>query len=296
MKLIRPTDVTPSNLTSNVPITETEWTAGTYNTGVQRYVGTALYEVVASPSTSDEPTAGALKDPPTWIKVGEINRFKMFSGVLFEQTENPETIEVTIDPGVVVNAVALFNLSGNTVTVTVDDPVEGEVYSRTQSLLDNSSVVDWYSYFFEPITLKSDIAFLDLPAYGSATTTVTVDAGEATAKVGELVIGSQRIIGLTNYGTSVGIVDYSVKERDPFGGAIIRERAFSRRVEYEVTVETSKISSVVNILASVRAKPTVYIGEDNESSTIAYGYYRDFGVTFSTPSISSCTIEVEGLV
>ena len=296
MKLIRPTDVTPSNLTSNVPITETEWTAGTYNTGVQRYVGTALYEVVASPSTSDEPTAGALKDPPTWIKVGEINRFKMFSGVLFEQTENPETIEVTIDPGVVVNAVALFNLSGNTVTVTVDDPVEGEVYSRTQSLLDNSSVVDWYSYFFEPITLKSDIAFLDLPAYGSATTTVTVDAGEATAKVGELVIGSQRVIGLTNYGTSVGIVDYSIKERDPFGGAIIRERAFSRRVEYEVTVETSKISSVVNILASVRAKPTVYIGEDNESSTIAYGYYRDFGVTFSTPSISSCTIEVEGLV
>lgn len=296
MKLIRPIEVTESNLTSNVAITETEWTAGTYTTGTERYVDTTLYEVIADPDTTDEPTAGVLVDPPSWLKVGQINQFKMFSGVLSEQTENTGTIEVTIDPDTVVNAVALFNLAGNTATVSMDDPVEGQVYTETKSLLDNSEVIDWYSYFFEPITKKSDLSFLALPAYGSATVTVTVDAGEDTAKVGEMVIGVQRDLGFTSYGTSVGIVDYSLKERDAFGGAIIKERSFSRRVEYEVAIETPKVSSVVNILASVRAKPIVYIGEEDQSSTIAYGYYRDFGITYSTPSISRCTIEVEGLV
>lgn len=296
MKLIRPIEVTESNLTSNVAITETEWTAGTYATGTERYVGTSLYEVVADPNTSDEPTAGVLADPPTWLAIGQINQFRMFSGVIFEQTENSGSIEVTIADDAVVNAVALFNLSGNTVTVSMNDPVEGEVYSSTKSLLDNSDVTDWYSYFFEDITLKIDLAFLDLPSYSTATVTVVIDAGAEVAKAGEMVLGSARTLGLTSYGTSVGIVDYSIKERDSFGGAIIKERTFSRRVGYELQVDTSKINSIVNTLASVRAKPIVYIGDENESSTIVYGYYRDFGITYSTPSFSSCSLEVEGLV
>lgn len=295
MILINSTEVIPSYLTSNVSVTETEWTTGTYNLGDQRYVGTTLYEVVADPSTTDDPTVGVLADPQTWINIGEINRFKMFSEVLSEQTERTGTIEVGITTGSLLNSVAVLNVSGNSVNVVVDDPVEGVVYDTTKTLLDNSDVVDWYTYFFEPITRKTDVVFLDLPAYIAATVEVTVDAGTETAKVGELVVGKRREIGQTNYGTSVGIVDYSKKERDTFGGAIILERAFSKRVEYDISVETSKVSTIANALTEVRAKPTVYIGNEDESSLIVYGYYRDFGITYSTPSLSSCTIEVESL-
>lgn len=295
MKIIRPVKVNESNLTSNVAITETEWTAGTYTLGQQRYVGTTLYEVAVA-STTDNPEDGINADPPSWIRVGEINRFKMFSGVLFEQTVRANEIDVTIDPQALVNAVALFNLSGSEVTVTVDDPVDGVVYDKTIQLLDNSAVSDWYSYFFSPIERKKDAIFADLPTYVSAEINVHIDAGAEDARCGELVLGSLTRLGITVYGTKVGIVDYSRKERDIFGGAIILERAFSRRVEYDVRIETNSITSVANRLAEIRATPIVYIGSAEDDATVVYGYYRDFGITYSTPSLSRCTIEVEGLV
>ena len=111
MKMIAPASFGTSDLTSSVAITETEWTAGTYETGTLRYVGTDLYEVTADPDTDDEPTAGAAKDPATWVKIGKINRWKMFSGIIAEKTEQTGgPIEVEIEPGSVVNAVALFGV------------------------------------------------------------------------------------------------------------------------------------------------------------------------------------------
>lgn len=305
MKLIRPADITTSNLTSDVPITETEWSAGTYSTGTQRYVDTTLYEVVASPSTDDDPTVGVLADPQTWIEVGEINRWKMFSGVIEEQTVQTGSIEVTITPGVVFDAITLFNVEASTVQVTVEDPTDGVVYDKTINLIETASVEDWFDYFFNPIEQATqdflnlydpdDPLFDDIPAYGTADVTVTIDNGTNDAKVGELVIGRQQILGQTSYGTAVSIIDYSRKETDTFGRSIVIERPFSKRVEYDFKFETNQINGILTTLANYRATPIVYIGADDEPATVVYGYYRDFQLLYSTPSLSEGSLEVEGL-
>ena len=176
MKIIPPITITPALLTStNVAITETAWTAGTYATGTRRYVDTDLYEVVASPSTAQSPADGVLANPPTWILVGKINRFKMFDFRIGDATTNSGTIEVEISPGQIVNAIAAFEVYARTVHVTITDPIDGVVYSKTIKLLDNSEVLDWYSYFFSPIRRETEFILTDLPSYSTAVLSVTFE-------------------------------------------------------------------------------------------------------------------------
>lgn len=296
MKIVTPQTVTTGTLTAtNVTITETLWTAGTYALGVQRYVGTNLYEVIIA-TTSAEPTVGVAADPPSWRLVGSINRWKMFDDVISSQTTRTGTIAVTITPGQVVNAVAFFNVSANTVNVTVTDPVEGIVYNTTQTLQDNTLIVDWWAYFFEPIFAKQDAVFTNLPSYRNATITATLDAGAGVAACGAMVIGRQATLGLANFGSGVSIQDYSRKETDAFGNIQIEERAFAKRADYDVTIDSNRVATVQQLLAAIRATPTVYIGEDNRPETVVYGFFRQFDIVIATPTISDCSIQVEGLI
>jgi hypothetical protein len=123
-----------------------------------------------------------------------------------------------------------------------------------------------------------------------------VDAGVSDAKIGELVIGKQRTIGVSNFGTSVSIIDYSVKSTDDFGNTVITTRAYSKRADYDVTVETAAVAAVQKALADIRTTPTVFIGDEDRPETVVYGFYKQFNIVLSTPSISDCSIEVEGLV
>lgn len=297
MRIITPQPITPATLTSsNVAITETLWTAGTYVTGVQRYEGTTLYEVIATPSTTDQPSIGVTLDTPTWKVIGAINRYKMFDNVISSQTIKTGTIVVTVDAGQIVNAAAFFGLSGNTINVVVTHPIDGIVYNTTKQLQDNAFITDWYAYFFESIYQLTDVVFADLPSYLNATITATIDAGAAPAKCGEMVIGRQASLGVANFGTSVSIQDYSVKTTDSFGNIVVQQRAYSKRADYDVTVESNRVSTVQKLLADIRTTPTVFIGEDDKPETVVYGFYKSFNIVIATPSISNCSIEVEGLV
>ena len=297
MIIIQPVPVTAAMLTaSNVPETDAPaWTAGTYTDGQQRIYDHRVYEVIVA-STTDRPDLGAVATPPTWIDLGATNRFKMFDQIISTQTVYAAEIDVDILPGAIINAAAFFGLSGNSITLTMTDPTDGVVYTETRSLQDNTIIIDWYTYFFEEISFLPDMVFLGLPAYGTATLTAYVDGGAGDAKVGEVVIGKQRTIGVTNFGTSVSIIDYSVKSTDDFGNTVITTRAYSKRADYDVTVETAAVAAVQKALADIRTTPTVFIGDENRPETVVYGFYKQFNIVLSTPSISDCSIEVEGLV
>jgi hypothetical protein len=296
MIIVQPVPVTSAMVTaSNVAITETLWTAGTYTLGQERYVGTRLYKVIVA-STTANPTVGVTATPPSWQDIGAINRFKMFDQVVNTQTTRTGLIDVSILPGTIINALAMFDLNGVSTTITMTDPIEGVVFNETKSLQDNTIIIDWYSYFFESITTVSDVVFLGLPAYGGATTRIQVNAGAGTAAIGEVVIGKQRNLGVSNFGTSVSILDYSRKETDQFGNTVVETRPFSKRADFDVTVETGAVAAVQKALADIRTTPTVFIGDEDRAETIVYGFYRGFNIVISTPSISDCSIEVEGLI
>lgn len=295
MRIIKPVDVTPAILfSSNVPEDDQPaWSAATaYAVGDEVMYNHRNYEaLVAHTGTNPETDAS---DPPKWLDLGATNRWRMFDDRVGSLTEQAGSIAVELQPGAVINSVALFNLLGRSATVTLTDPAEGIVYQRAVSLVD-AGVNNWYDYFFAPIGRQTDFVLLDLPAYGTATLSVTVDNADGTAQVGHLVMGRQAEIGVALYGSGVGITDYSRKQTDDFGNAVIVERAFSKRAEFDVSLETSQVARVQRLLAGIRAQPVVWIGAEGYESTFLFGYYRDFQISISGPSVSDASITVEGL-
>lgn len=294
MIIVNPVTITPAMIVSSTAAvsTRTAWNSATaYVTNNEVYYNFKDWIALAA-STNVAPGT----DDTKWLEIGASNRYAMFDGVINNVTSAPTPLDVRVTPGTVVNSVSLFQVTANTVQVQVIDPVEGIVYDRTEDMLDDTFVVDWYSYFFEPISRKSDVTFTDVPAYGSADIRIVAQAAAATnAIIGETVIGFQRRLGVTNFNTSVSIQDYSRKERDQFGNVSVVERQFSKLADYDVTCETSVVNLVQKALADIRTTPTVFIGDPNRPETIVYGFYRNFNIVLSTPSISDCTIEVEGL-
>jgi hypothetical protein len=215
------------------------WSAGTYTLGTRKYYGHLAYEVIVA-STTDRPDTGAALATPSWAEVQPTNRWAMFDTSISTQTVNSGTIEVELTPAEVVNALAAFGLTGETLEVVVEDPTEGVVYDELVDLQDSSSVTDWYTYFFEDIQYRQDVTLLDLPSYPDAVITVTIDNGVANAKCGALVVGRQRELGVALFGTSVRIKSYSVKTTDDFGNVSITPRAYAKLADYDAMVETDE--------------------------------------------------------
>lgn len=289
--------------TGNTPSSSPAWWVGIGTAYAVYDAGTAyalddivtyshrLYQSLEAANTGNQPDTS----PTKWLDIGATNRYKMFDDIVTAQTVRPGTINVDVDPGVVVNAAAFFNLSGSTIQLIMDDPSAGEVYNQTVQLIDNSEVTDWYGYFFGELLQLDKATFLDLPTYPNATVTIIVDAGVNEAKCGEAVLGRQKFLGDTNYGTSVGITDYSRKDVDDFGNFVITPRRFADRAEYDVSIESPDVNKVKKILTGIRTTPAVFIGSEFRKETIVYGFYKSFNIVISNPSFSDCSIEVEGL-
>lgn len=299
MRIIKPVDVTPAILlSSNVPENDAPaWVStATYTAGSLVLRERHLWEAIVNVPAGVEPGKEVVTTttPAKWLDRGADNRWRMFDNSVGSLTEQAGSIAVQLQPWQVINSVALFNLRGRTATVRLTDPSEGVVYERVISLVD-AGVSNWYEYFFAPIGRQTDFVLLDLPAYGTAILSITVDNAAGIAAVGHVVMGRQAEIGVALYGTGVGITDYSRKTTDDFGNTIVMQRAFSKRAEFDVALDTSQVGAVQRLLAGIRAQPVVWIGEASYEATVLFGYYRDFSISISGPSVSDATITVEGL-
>lgn len=301
MDIIKPITVTDSVLTStNIAENDyAEWnSATTYAIGdnVISVTTHRIYESVTASNLNNDPTTD---DGTNWLNIGATNRWKAFDNYISDPVSNTTSIQYTLTPpnGSIPSAVALLNLKGISANVTVTDSVDGEVYNTDIALLDNRNIVDWYTYFFEEQVQREEALFLDIPPYIGAVVSVTVqeEVGQ-TAELGQLVFGFLSDVGLTVYGTAIGIEDYSIKSRDAFGNAIIVQRNFSQTVDFDVKFETQNARKVQKTLAALRATPVVYLGSTDVSyGTLVYGFYRRFDITLETPSYAFASIEVEGL-
>ncbi|MGB1215636.1 MAG: hypothetical protein ACPG4X_19860 [Pikeienuella sp.] len=301
MKIIRPLSVTDSVLTDS-NLTEADysaWNSGTTYAVSDRVIVVSthsIYESVLGSNLNNDPTTD---DGTYWVRVGATNKWKPFDQSINDGASNTGTItyELTLGSSDIVNAVAFFNVSADTIQVVMTDTTDGEVYNTTVSMNDNSTVVDWYAYFFEPIVTLTEYVLTDLPAYAGTVIDITFDAGSNTAQAGEIVPGFQQVLGLTLTGTRAGIRDFSTKTRDAYGNALIVERAFSRTVDFQFALDTLAASQIINRLSALRATPIVYFGVDDQAyATLVYGFYQDFEIDLRTNVKSFCTLTIEGLV
>ena len=53
-----------------------------------------------------------------------------------------------------------------------------------------------------------------------------------------------------------------------------------------------KLQDLLSLLAY---NPCVWVGDERYSSTIIYGFYKDFDITIAYHLVSDCNLEIEGL-
>jgi len=298
MKVIKPTTITPDMIvSSNAVEAYALWAVGTtYAKHARVDHGIHYFESLSAGNVGNDPDTS----PTFWENIGPDNKHAMFDGQISTATTKATSpLTVTIKPGIA-NSVALLGLVGTSVTVTMIDNTGGPtVYTRTIDL-DGTIITDWYMYFFEPFVQLGEVVLTDLPPYSNGIITMTLTSGSAVA-IGEFLAGAVYQIGESDleHGATIGIIDYSRKDTDPDTGVVtFVPRAYSKRMSGQFLLVNGAISGVQQILASIRATPSVYIGSEatDYGALIVYGFYRDFSIDIAYPTHSFCRLEVEGLV
>lgn len=299
MKIITAEDITDSILTSS-SVLETDhaaWSSGT-TYALDDYV------IVTTPNIhkiyKSKQNSNLNNDPVTdttatwWSDEGSTNRWKMFNTTVQQQTIKSGGFNVVITPAAIISGLSVVNADCESITVLMVDPVEGTIWNETYSMISDSGITSWYDYFFTPITRDSDLAVLGLPPYANAVLTVTF-TGSGDVKCGALVIGVSRTIGISQYGASFGIMDYSTKSTDSAGNVSILAGSFSDTVDVDVIIETPRFAEVKKILTDARSVPSVWVVEEDTDGLIVYGYFREFSILMTNPTVSLTTLSIEGL-
>lgn len=300
MKVIKPVtfDASTMLISSNATEAYAAWSsATTYAKDAIVDYGSHYYISLVNSNLNNIPS---VVGSTFWSFVGPDNTHAMFDGqVSTETTKATSPLIVTVACGIV-NSIALLGLTGTSVSVVMrDGGASPPVYSRTINL-EGSIILDWYMYFFEPFEQLSEVVLTDLPPYSGGQITMTLSSGSAVA-IGEMLVGTVYGLGemALEHGATIGIIDYSRKDTDVDTGlTTFVQRAYSKRMSGQFLIENGSISGVQKVLSSVRAVPSVYIGSEDEdySSLIVYGFYRDFSIDIAYPTHSFCRIEVEGLI
>lgn len=298
MRVIKSVVTTDAILTSsNIPEDEyPDWVSGTSYTALDKVIYEhKIYERIVTGAGTTPPDL----DQINWLDTGFTNRYRMFDNIISSVSSQMGGIEFTLTPNQIVNGIALLNVNASTVRVVMTDPVDGVVYDRTKELRSSNNVTDYFSYFFAPLVDLGDLdtaIFLDLPNKPTAVITVYISSGAALVEVGEIVYGVQSVVGRTNYGTAIGIKSYSRKEVDEFGKVTVIKRKNSKYADYDVDIDNINLASVQRLFADIDSVPCVFIGNPDMEELIVYGFYSDFKATISFPTVSKCTLRVEGLI
>lgn len=262
--------------------------AHTYATGDQATSGESIYQ-----SLVDANTGNAVTDTTKWVEVSAINKMRMFDSKVGVQTQDADTIEVVITPGVVIGAVSVRNMAAFSVRVVQETLTEGVLFDRTMDLDD--PVTDWFEYWFSDITYQTDAVFTGLTAFSDAVYTITVDNAGGTAKCGEVLMGPTVDAGMTEAGVTTGIDDYSIIAPDGFGVRDIVERDFAENMQLTVWVQAGRSATLTRLLTRNRARPFLLISSDARADAQVYGLAESWSRTLSYPDYDVFNIQMRGL-
>ena len=301
MKVLKPLGISDANLvSSNVPEDDAPvWLIGTtYAADDEVMLEHRVYRSVLGANTGNDPRTD---DGTNWLELGFTNRWRVFDKKIGYLTEQLDTITYEFTFAGFVSGVAFLNVGAASVQVTVEDTVGSTIYDRTINRFTNSAIVDYWTFFTTDMALEDieDTLFDDVTGYPGNTIKITLSAVNASSNVsvGQILLGPSYGLGTTLTGTAIGIRDFSSKDRDVFGNAIIVERAFADTTTFQFYLPTSDGRRVRNILASLRAYPSLYFvsADAVQFGAQTYGFFQDFEIPLDAGGNSFANLKVEGL-
>ena len=294
MIILDPLDLTAGKfLSSNVPETDAPAYSGATTYAVDEAVvfGHKVYASKVGSNLSNPVT-----DTTKWTLVGSTNQRQMVDAYNNTQTTNANSIVVSFAPGAIAQALYLGNLAANSISVTVTDPADGVVHSIVYSLIISDSGSSFYNWLFKRIRRKTYFFTGMIPPYVNATVTLTIENTGGVAKCGMCCLGPLIDVGLSQYGLSTEIKDYSSTTFSFDGTSTSVPRAYAKRMSVDVSIDNDLIDSVQQQLADFRQKPVVWVGAVMFDSAIVYGKYSSFKNVIESHPRSKMALQIEGMV
>ena len=247
-------------------------------------------------ATFDDPELGVNLSTPTWVDVGAANRWMPFDRQPSQQAVSDNPMYYKLKPGEFVRALSVFNISSvSSVNVKVTDPVDGVIYDRDFYLVDNSNVVDMWTYLTLPISFKKELIITDLVCFRDSEIEITL-TGENPA-VGAIFTGNESPVGRCVTGTGVRSNQFSIRKENGFGGFDIIQRGVGKIARFRVAYDISQIDYITNLLESIDSQYCVFIGElPNDKVISIYGILDPYQSDFETPTINTLEFDVLGVL
>lgn len=302
MKVIRPVKITPGMiLSSSAPENlEPDWSAEeVYTKGarviyVDRKHGPSVFQSAGDNNKGNRPDVS----PDDWVRVGPTNRWAPFDGAATTIAETEGGFECSFRVTEMFNSLAFFEIYGAKVKVEVRLEEGGDpFFTHEQNLIDNSMVVDAYTYFFSPFDYIRDGIIKGIPPYSNAIVTISIEGAGRTG-VGELIIGTLAELGCSEYGASHGIRDFSRVHEDGFGNRVMEQGNWAKTNDLQVVVEKGRHRYVSRILTELRSVPTVFIGSENpqHEPLIVFGSLKEWRGLIPYPTATLFNLEIQGLI
>lgn len=304
MKLIAPLDVTDALLTdSNVPEDDApQWLIGSTYAQDDKVILHSTHKIYQSVSDANEGNRPEIDDGTNWIEMGPTNRWAAFDNKVSSKTEQLDRIIYEFTAERLISGIGLIDVGAAVVEVDVLDAAGTELQTFRLERFGQTSIVDYWTFFTTDISMEDipDVVFDEVDGYPGNTVRLTLIAenSDSMVSIGEVIVGAKHDIGISVTGTSVGIRDFSSKQRDKFGNPIIVERAFASTTVFQFALPTNKVRAVRDILAAQRARPSLYYISANSLSLGAqvYGFFQDFEIPLETSGTSYGSLKVEGLI
>jgi hypothetical protein len=280
---------------SNVPITETAYSStATYAQNVIVY-DPATYMQYQSLIANN--TGKALTDITSWTPLlTTVNRWSMFDQYNNTQTSNAEEIIVVLQPKALAQGVYIGNADASDIRISTYDPTDGVVHQETQDLIISDSGSSFYNWCFKRIRKKSYAVSVQLPPYYTGLVTISLRKPGGTAKCGMCVLGPLVDVGLSQYGLSREIKDYSTVNFNFDGTSNVVKRNFAKIMDVDVLIDNVYIDSIIESLENYRQKPVAWIGAAAYGSACLYGTYTSFKNVIQYPTQSAMNLQIQGTV
>ena len=297
-KMITVDPVTDATLTSSTLPEDDHaaWAGGTtYSAAAKVIKAHRIWESVQAGNTGNDPETD---DGTWWTNLGATNRWQVFDGIIQTQASRAESATWVVTPTTTTSSVSLFNVTGASVQITVTDPVEGLVYDETFELVDNTAVLDAYTYFFSPIISRDTLCVTSLPPYANAAISVTVNNAGSNAAVGQIAFGQPEIYGATIDQIPLSMDDYTRLNTDEFGRTTPVVRGYARTATPTIAVDTFRVTYLERRLADQRGIPCVWAFDTQDADNeLAYlGFYKSFNFLYQYAGKTFLDLEIRSLV
>ncbi len=299
MHILNPITLTPAMVTSNnVPVNDfAVWNAATNYTAGTKVIRTTtnkIYRSITGGINATIPEA----NPTGWADEGYVNAFKLLDGQSSTQTTNPNAIIQTYTPGQRINSMSFINLVGEELRIQATNGGVETIYDKTISL-SVTSITSFYEWFFEPFVQKTDHVEVDFPeVYTNPVITITLSTSSGNAAIGRFAPSKAYEIGTLQYGSALGIKDYSVKFTDANNVTSLTKKDNVKLLSFKLIINQNETDRINRLLRQLLSIPCVFVGYsgDGYGYTVAHGFYQNFRIVLQLPEINYCEIDIEELI